>query len=89
MDRYAQAHKIATPAVSLSTDDGQHGSHCYDVNELLICGWPSDHGKAIRCKSTFFFRFDSGKPVRCERSIGHTGEHYNSFASRTWSRDQD
>lgn len=43
MDRYNQAHKIATPAVSLSTDGGQHGSHCYDADGLLICGWPNEH----------------------------------------------
>ena len=47
MDRYAQAHKTPTPTVSLSADGGHHGSHCYDEDGLLICGWPNEHNQYL------------------------------------------
>src|ERR1035437_4981900 len=81
VDGYSLDHKalraiipadVQDPAVSLSADGGQHGSHCYDAG-ILVCGWSHAHTFVNRCQSTFVFKFDTGDPIYCERDLAHSG----------------
>jgi hypothetical protein len=62
-----------SPAVSLSADGG-HGSHCYDADGTLVCGFPELHATGP-CNNRLG-KFD----LECDRSIGHDGMHMDSGA---------
>lgn len=91
MDRYQQAHKIASPAVSLSADGGQHGLQCFDADGILFCGWPDEHeaceicGHSRKCHNPFIHYPEGCHAEGCQClefsgyvPVGPNGWHWGS-----------